>query len=124
MSFHSMPIETDAEEAERLANSPEGSRPWMLSKLPVTIDSIGDHPVIALDYFGHLVVPLKPSAPMCDDEGLYNHHGVWLCRVIASRGVPYPEFGCGYDSVFSVSELRRGRPVDLSFVFDAGGDAE
>lgn len=121
MDFRSKPFETDAEEAARLAEAPEGSKSRMLSGLPVTIDAIEDHPVIALPHSGSIVVvPTEPSAPLCDGQDRFVHNGGWRCRVVASKNPSYPTNG--YNIFVSAAELRRGRSIDISFLLDTGDD--
>jgi len=120
-------IETDAEEALRLSQAPVGSQSHELSKLPVRVKGWpGDGRLIMLPRLGHsartmIVLPLKFHRSTSHAErvaagGKHLHDGVWDCKVVQSNHPSYPVGG--YDIVCSESELRRGAPVRLAFVYD------
>lgn len=134
MAFKGIKLfETEAEEAARLAQAPEGSQPHTLSMLPVTIPFIENHQLIELPVHPDLaeaptctstvfglahecdgrhrivVLPLEDRDAGTPGELPRRHDHWWAVRVVASD---HPSYAVGgYDLQLSESELRRGKLV-------------
>lgn len=119
-TFASM-FETPAEEAARLARSPEGSTNHALSALPVTIhDPDVRGLVITLPRVHNddprtvTVVPIKhhPFHGRTEDGKRLRFDASWDCIIVHSNHDSYPVGG--YDITVAEAQLRRGTVRDLS----------
>ena len=116
--------ETAEQEAQRLAQSPEGSANHELSKLPVTIEQWPQDLLIELPWHatergsGHrvVVVPIeyRGEARIEGEEEprpRKRHAGWWNCAVVASDHPSYPVGG--YRLSIPAAELARGKRIEL-----------
>ncbi len=119
MAFTVM-IESDADEAARLAGSPAGSTNERCSHLPVTIPHPAAGMVIELPQLfsaeedpeqRRVVVTVleRRSERSREPSGLLHRDGAWLCLPVASTDPRYP--AGGYTIVVDETRLRRGRQV-------------
>lgn len=119
MTFIGIQFETPQQEAERLAQSPEGSTNARLAPLPVTIEHPSRGMIVELPWAAmrpesekrQIVVVLDQLRPGLEPrrEQPRRHDRSWSCTVVASTHSAYPVGG--YDLVISEAEIRRGRLI-------------
>lgn len=116
-------FETLEEEQARLAQYPENSQPYLLSKYPVNIPYIHEGLLIrlprTLDSDPHItVVPVKPRPESSPERGVngkfQRHSGTWEVMVVASDHPSYPVGG--YRIIVPNYELVRGERVTIDTV--------
>jgi hypothetical protein len=115
-------IETEEQERERLAQSPEGSSNHHLSTLPITIrewpqDLLIELPGSTMNDHRIVVVPidyrkdLLPDGVEEEPKPRKRNAGSWTCAVVSSDHRSYPVGG--YRIVISSAELARGRKLSV-----------
>lgn len=118
-------VETEEQERERLAQSPEGSSNHHLSTLPITIAEWPQDLLIELPWElprtgeSHrvVVVPIDyrkdilPEGVEQEPLPRKRNAGSWTCAVVSSNHPSYPVGG--YRIVISSAELARGKKLSI-----------
>lgn len=109
-------IETEEQERERLAQSPEGSINHRLSQLPETIVEWPQDLIIELPQNEHriVVVPIKYNGENEHDrpKPWQRHSGSWDCAIVYTD---HPDYRVGgYRICVGADELARGKKVGLA----------
>ena len=113
-------IESNEEEAVRLAQAPKGSKSHFLSTLPVTIETWPRGLVIELPWVSGMnivVVPYIYHGLRGENDSLewaqatypIRQDGYWTVIVVASNQPSYPVGG--HDLSVSCAEIRRGKII-------------
>lgn len=107
--------ESAQQEIDRLASHPPGSKPALLSALPVTItayplDLVIELPLRAPDK-RVVVVPVAYRGGAAEDSPRHRHVGWWECAIVASNEPAY-QVG-GYRFIISGAELARGTQIEV-----------
>lgn len=128
MAFNGIQYETPQQEAERLAQSPEGSTNARLASLPVTIEHPRRAMIVELPWAAmrpeyekcRIVVMLdqQRTHPEHKHQQPRRHDGAWSCTVVASTHSAYPVGG--YDIIVPETQIRRGKLIRPEELFLAG----